>query len=93
MKEQFLEMKELKGIIVGGPGPTKYDFVDGNFITDQVKRKIIAIKDIGYTGDFGIEELVNKSQDVLANEEVTYEKKIIFLLRSNNIFRIFCIVF
>ena len=76
MKEQFLEMKELKGIIVGGPGPTKHDFVDGNFITDQVKKKIIAVKDIGYTGDFGIEELVNKSQDILANEEVAYEKKI-----------------
>ena len=76
VKNEFLENKDLKGIIVGGPGPTKYDFVNGNFITDQVKKKIIAIKDISYTGDFGMEELVDISRDVLANEEIAQEKKI-----------------
>ncbi len=76
MKEQFLDNKELKGIIIGGPGPTKYEFIDGNYITDQVKRKIIAIKDLGYTGLFGLQELLEKSADVLAEEEVTKEKKI-----------------
>lgn len=77
MKEQFLDKKELKGIIVGGPGPTKYDFVNSGFITDQVRKKIIAIKDLGYTGEFGLQELLDKSQDVLAKEEVTAEKEII----------------
>ncbi|RMF54867.1 peptide chain release factor 1 [Candidatus Woesearchaeota archaeon] len=77
MKNEFLENKELKGIIVGGPGPTKYDFVNGNYITDQVKRKIIAIKDTGYTGDFGVQELVDLSQDILANEEIAREKKVV----------------
>ncbi len=76
MKEQFLPMAGLKGIIVGGPGPTKYEFVDGNLITNEVKKKIIAIKDLSYTEEFGIEELVDKSQDVLAGEEIADEKKI-----------------
>jgi len=76
VKEQFLGQKNLKGIIVGGPGPTKYDFVEGGFITTEVKNKIIAIKDLGYTGEFGLQELVDKSQDVLANEEIAFEKKI-----------------
>lgn len=75
-KSEFLENKDLKGIIVGGPGPTKYSFVDGNYITDQVKKKIIAIKDLSYTGEFGLKELVDKSQDVLANEEIAQEKKV-----------------
>ena len=77
VKEQFLKMEGLKGIIVGGPGPSKYDFVNGDFITNEVKKKIIAIKDIGYTGEFGLEELLEKSQDVLAQEEVIEEKKIV----------------
>ena len=77
MKETFLKMEGLKGIIVGGPGPTKYDLVDGDFITNEVKKKIIAIKDLSYTGEFGLEELLEKSQDVLAQEEVTEEKKIV----------------
>ncbi len=76
MKDEFLENKNLKGIIVGGPGPTKHDFVDGNYITDQVKKKIIAVKDLSYTGSFGLQELLDKSQDVLADEEVAEEKKI-----------------
>ena len=76
MKEQFLEKENLKGIIVGGPGPTKYDFVEGNYITNEVKKKIIAIKDLSYTGEFGVQELVDKSEDVLANEEIMKEKQI-----------------
>ncbi|TKJ17079.1 peptide chain release factor 1 [Candidatus Woesearchaeota archaeon B3_Woes] len=76
VKEQFLDNKNLKGIIVGGPGPTKHDWVDGGYLTDQLKQKIIAVKDLGYTGDFGLQELVDKSQDVLANEELVSEKKI-----------------
>ena len=77
MKEAFLSMPGLKGIIVGGPGPTKYDLVEGGYITNEVKKKIIAIRDLGYTGEFGLEELLEKSQDVLAAEDVMEEKKIV----------------
>ncbi len=77
MKEQFLpRLPEIKGIIMGGPGPTKYDFVDGQFITADVKKKIIAIKDLSYTGEFGLQELVDRAQDVLAAEAVAHEKKV-----------------
>ena len=77
MKEKFLMDKNLKGIIVGGPGPTKYDFIDSGYITTEVKNKVIAIKDLSYTGDFGLQELLEKSEDVLAEESVMDEKKIV----------------
>jgi peptide chain release factor subunit 1 len=76
IKDEFLTKDSLKGIIVGGPGPTKYDFVDGDFITNELKKKIIGIKDLSYTGDFGVQELVDKSDDILAAEEIVAEKKI-----------------
>ncbi|MBS3132489.1 peptide chain release factor aRF-1 [Candidatus Woesearchaeota archaeon] len=76
MKEQFLHNKDLKGIIVGGPGPTKYDFVDTGYITTEVRNKIIAIKDLSYTEEFGLQELVDKSEDVLAQEGIMQEKRI-----------------
>ncbi len=76
VKEQFLHLKNLKGILVGGPGPTKYTFVEGNYITNEVKKKIITIKDLGYTDEFGLQELLDKSEDVLAAEEIVDEKKI-----------------
>ena len=71
----MLSIKDLKGIIVGGPGPTKHDFIEEGQLTNELKKKIIAVKDLGYTGDFGLQELVDKSQDVLASEEIAVEKK------------------
>lgn len=76
IKDNFFEMKELRGIIVGGPGPTKYEFVEGNFITQQLKDKILGIKDLSYTDEFGLQELLEKSQDILAEESVVNEKKL-----------------
>ncbi|MFO7710507.1 MAG: peptide chain release factor aRF-1 [Candidatus Woesearchaeota archaeon] len=76
MKDAFLGNDDVKGIIVGGPGPTKYELVESGFITGNVKDKIIAIKDLSYTGPFGLQELVERSDDVLANEEIIQEKKL-----------------
>ncbi|MBW2993730.1 peptide chain release factor aRF-1 [Candidatus Woesearchaeota archaeon] len=76
MKDQFFGRKKLKGIIIGGPGHTKYDFVEGGFLTAELKNKIIGIKDLSYTGEFGLQELLEKSQDILAKEDVAAEKKI-----------------
>src|SRR3989344_82447 len=77
VKDNFLTLEGLKGILVGGPGPTKYDFVEGHYITNEVQKKIIGIKDLSYTGDFGMEELLEKSADVLAHESVIEEKKLV----------------
>lgn len=77
VKEEFLNKQELRGIIVGGPGPTKYEFVDGNFLAQELKKKVIGIKDISYTGYFGLQELVELSDDVLSNEGIMEEKAIV----------------
>lgn len=74
MKEQFLFMKDLKGILLGGPSTTTNDFLNKGYITADVRNKIIAVKDLSYTGDFGLQELLEKSQDVLSEEEVAKEK-------------------
>ena len=73
----FLEMKDLKGILIGGPGPTKEEFLDGDYLNEQLKRKVITVEDLGYTGDFGLQELVDKSQSSLAKLEIAEEKAIL----------------
>jgi peptide subunit release factor 1 (eRF1) len=35
------------------------------------------VKDLSYTDEFGLQELLEKSEDVLANEEVMGEKKLV----------------
>jgi peptide chain release factor subunit 1 len=76
MKEQFLHFgNNLKGIIIGGPVITINDFMNKDYITGDLKRKIIGTKDLSYTGDFGLQELLDKSEDLLAEEEIATEKK------------------
>ena len=77
MKEQFLHLgNNLMGIIIGGPGVTVQDFINKDYLTGDLKKKIIGTKDLSYTGDFGLQELLEKSEDLLAAEEVAQEKKI-----------------
>jgi peptide chain release factor subunit 1 len=76
MKNEFLNLEGLKGILVGGPGVTVTGFMNKDYLTADVKNKIIGTRDMGYTDDFGLQELLNLSQDVLATEEVAIEKKI-----------------
>lgn len=77
MKEQFLPLgNNLKGIILGGPGITINDFINYDYLTGDIKKKIIGTKDLSYTEEFGLQELLDKSEDLLAEEEVAQEKKI-----------------
>jgi peptide chain release factor subunit 1 len=74
-KKSFFHLKKLKGIIIGGPIPTKDEFIDGEFLTTQLHKKIIGKVDIGDTSKSGLNELVEKSQDLLADHERIKEKK------------------
>jgi stalled ribosome rescue protein Dom34 len=75
MKDQFFDMPKLKGILVGGPGATKETMLEEGQLATALKKKIMAVKDIGYTDEFGLNLLVEASQDVLAQEEITKEKE------------------
>ncbi len=69
--------KDLKGIIMGGPGPIKNHFLDGDFLPTDIKNKVLGIKDVGYTDEHGLEELVVRSQDLLAEAAVAKEKMLV----------------
>ncbi|MCA9495864.1 MAG: peptide chain release factor aRF-1 [Nanoarchaeota archaeon] len=73
--QEYTFMKNLKGIIVGGPGTTKQNFVDGAYMNEQIKGKVLGVLDITYTNAFGLKELVDKAQDLLSDDEVMTEKK------------------
>ena len=74
--EIFLEEKNLKGIFVGGPGPTKKYFVDENYLHYEIQDKIIEIFDTGYTDEFGLKELVSAASQTRTNLKISKEKKI-----------------
>ena len=77
MKSEFFENKKLKGILIGGPIPTKEEFIEEGQLVTKLKEKIIAVKDIGYADEHGLELLVEAAQEELSMQEVTKEKKLL----------------
>lgn len=69
--------EDMKGIIIGGPGPSKYNFFDGGYLETQLKNRVLGIKDVGYTDEPGLNELVEKSADLLAESAVSKERDIV----------------
>ncbi|MEM5778433.1 MAG: peptide chain release factor aRF-1 [Candidatus Aenigmatarchaeota archaeon] len=67
----------LKGIIIGGPGPAKNDFYEGNYLLTELKKQVLGVKNVGYTDEQGLEELVERSQDILAEATIAKEKALL----------------
>ncbi|MCW4048480.1 MAG: peptide chain release factor aRF-1 [Candidatus Bathyarchaeota archaeon] len=76
LTEIFLNMENLMGILVGGPGHTKEEFLRGNYLHHELKDKILTTVDTGYTGHEGVKELVNRSKSFLEKVRHMQERKI-----------------
>ncbi|MEM1689738.1 MAG: peptide chain release factor aRF-1 [Candidatus Hadarchaeales archaeon] len=74
--EVFLQIPDLKRILIGGPGPHKEDFLKEELLHPELKKKIAAVIDTGYTDEQGVKEVVNKAEEVLGELEIVQEKKI-----------------
>ena len=81
-REYFIDIYPVKGLIVSGPGPTKEDFINGNYLEYRLQNNIINTIDASYSGAEGIREAFAKSGDILGNFRLVEEKKMI-----ENLFR------
>src|SRR3989344_5619033 len=77
MKEVFFDVPNLKGILVGGPIPTKEEFLEHGDLVTKLKEKVIAVKDLGYTDEHGLKLLVESSEEEMSQQEMIKEKAII----------------
>ncbi|MDD2440290.1 MAG: peptide chain release factor aRF-1, partial [Methanosarcinaceae archaeon] len=72
-----VDHKDLKGILIGGPSPTKEEFFDGEFLHHKLRKKILGLFDIAYTDESGLSELVNSATDKLQDLELTEQKMVV----------------
>lgn len=77
MKEAFFDLPKLKGIIIGGPMPTKEEFMKEGQLVTKLKDMVIGLKDLGDTSESGLYEMVELSHDLLAKQEFIYEQKLL----------------
>ena len=73
MDEHFLG--RTKAILIGGPGPTKDMFLKMSPFNYQLK--ILGPVDTGYTDEYGIREVLAKSESLLSEQEAIKEKKLV----------------
>ena len=74
--EIFLPIENLKGIILAGPGPTKYDFEKGEYLNYMLKNKIIDTVDTAYVEEQGVKEVVEKAPEVMRKVRYIEERRI-----------------
>jgi peptide chain release factor subunit 1 len=86
--EAFLAQPDLKGVLIGGPGPTKEFFVKEEYLHHELRKKIIDTFDTGYTDEYGLKELVEKAKDSLMDLDLIREKglmqKLLEEIRKDN---------
>lgn len=74
--ETFLPIDTLKGIILAGPGPTKYDFQKGEYLNYQLKAKILDVVDTAYVEEQGVKEVVEKAPEIMRKVRYIEEKQL-----------------
>ena len=74
--EIFLHIENLKGLIIAGPGPTKYDFEKGDYLNYMLKSKVIDIIDTAYVSEQGVKEVVGKAPEIMRKMRYIEEKEI-----------------
>ncbi|MFL6372153.1 MAG: peptide chain release factor aRF-1 [Nitrososphaera sp.] len=78
-KQVLLDQYNVKGTIVGGPGPTKENFLKEEYLDYRLQNSIIATLDSSYSGEEGVRELIEKAQKegILQEFRVMEEKQLI----------------
>jgi peptide chain release factor subunit 1 len=81
----FIDDNKVTGLLVGGPGPTKDEFLKGGYLHYELQKKVLAVLDLGYSGREGVRELVEKGADVLKDVRLIEEKRLVqkFLAEVN----------
>ena len=76
-REYFIDIYPVKGLIISGPGPTKEEFINGNYLEYRLQNMIISTIDCSYAGAEGIREAFAKSADILSSFRMVEEKKMV----------------
>lgn len=76
-KEYFIDIYPIKGLIISGPGPTKEEFINNNYLEYRLQNMILDTIDASYSGSEGIREAFAKSAEILSDYRMVEEKKMV----------------
>jgi peptide chain release factor subunit 1 len=71
---KLLDLEDLAGIVISGPGLTKNDFNDSEYLHHELRKKILGIVDVGYTGFQGVKETIQNAEELLKETELVKQR-------------------
>lgn len=73
--EALLAIPRMNKVIIGGPGNTKNEFIEGDYLNYQIKERISAVVDTSYTEEQGVKEALEKAASKLERIEFIEERR------------------
>lgn len=68
---------EVKAILFGGPGPAKETFLREEYLPQDMRKIILGPVGTGYSDEAGLEELVERGKELLAEASVAKERDLV----------------
>ena len=75
----FIDENVVNGLIVGGPGPTKENFLKEEYLDYRLQKNVISYNRLFLLWSEGIRELLEKvnEQDIITEYRLLEEKKLV----------------
>ena len=75
----FIDEHKITGLIVGGPGPTKENFLKEEYLDYRLQNSVLATIDNSYSGSEGVREILDKvnEQGIITEYRLLDEKKLV----------------
>jgi len=75
----FIDEYKINGLILGGPGPTKENFLKEEYLDYRLQNNVVATIDSSYSGSEGVREILEKvnEQGIITEYRLLEEKKLI----------------
>lgn len=75
--EIFIHDEPISGLVIGGPAMSKDEFVKNKALDYRLKKKLLGVFDLGYTGRQGLKDLQKAAASTLADVRIVQEEKIV----------------
>lgn len=74
---EFIEERyDIEGVLIGGPSPTKEEFLNSGGLHHKLKEKIIGVFDVGDTTERGLYELIERSSNKIKESKISNQREI-----------------
>ena len=69
--------KKFNGVLIGGRNPARENFLTGNYLHHEIRQRVIGVFEVDHTDKTGLQELVDKANDVISGIDIEKQKVLI----------------